>query len=147
VPPCREHARLAPNPDRAEREMEPRRELLLREIYFLRKARTVGTRRARASCAPVAGGQSGSDSAARCRSALLIASKARHSVLGGRFGLSLNFVIVPLFMRLGPAFDQISALVQCGAALPPNRNGRPLGITISTHRFSTNCTTLGGIGE
>src|SRR5438132_13568186 len=70
---------------------------------FLRKARTVGTRRARASCAPVAGGQSGSESAARWRSALLMASKARQSVLGGRFGLSLNFVILPFFMRLGPS--------------------------------------------
>src|SRR5258708_7762850 len=70
---------------------------------FLRKARTVGTRRARASCAPVAGGQSGSESAARWRSSSLMASNTRQSVLGGLFGLSLNFVILPFFMRLCPS--------------------------------------------
>src|ERR1051326_1218468 len=67
---------------------------------FWRKARTVGTRRARASCAFVAGRASGSDSAAWCRCSSLIASKARQSVCGGLFGLSLNFVILPFFMRL-----------------------------------------------
>src|SRR5438132_9475346 len=66
---------------------------------FLRKARTVGTRRARASCASLAGGQSGSESAARWRSFSLMASKARQSVFGGFFGLSLNLVIPFSFMR------------------------------------------------
>src|SRR5258708_4934556 len=67
---------------------------------FLRKARTVGTRRARASCAAVAGGQSGSESAARWRSSSLMASKARQSVLGGFFGLSLNFIEAQLIGRI-----------------------------------------------
>src|ERR1700736_1076482 len=58
-------------------------------------------RRARASCALVAGRAFGSESAARWRSFSLIASKARQSVFGGLFGLSLNFVIFPFFMRLG----------------------------------------------
>src|SRR2546423_13570026 len=57
-------------------------------------------RRARASCAFVAGCASGSESAARWQSASLIASKARQSLLGGFFGSNLNFVIFPLFMRL-----------------------------------------------
>jgi hypothetical protein len=83
----------------------PGRVLLLREIQlFAQGTRTVGTR-ARASCAPVAGGQSGSESAARCRPSSLIASKARQSLLRGRFGLSLNFAILPLFIRLGPLAD------------------------------------------
>src|ERR1700730_1963823 len=67
---------------------------------FRRKARTVGIRRARASCASVAGGESGSESAAWWRSSSLIASKARQSVFGGFLGLSLNFVILLFFMRL-----------------------------------------------
>src|SRR6266571_2271213 len=70
---------------------------------FFRKARTLGTRRARASCASVAGGQSGSEREARCRSSSLIASKRRQSVLGGFFGLSLKFVILPFFIRLCPS--------------------------------------------
>src|SRR5712671_2210174 len=65
-----------------------------------RNACTVGTRRARASCASVAGGASGSETAARWRCSSLMASKARQSVFGGFFGLSLNLVILPFFMRL-----------------------------------------------
>src|SRR5437588_6384522 len=71
----------------------------MRAEILERSARTLGTRRARASCAFVAGCASGSESAARWRSASLMASKARQSVLGGFFGSSLNFVILPLFMR------------------------------------------------
>jgi hypothetical protein len=58
---------------------------------------TVAAERASAS---VAGAASGSETAARCRSSSLMASKARQSVLGGLFGLSLNLVILPFFMRL-----------------------------------------------
>src|SRR5258705_6669923 len=65
-----------------------------------RNACTVGTRRARASCASVAGRASGSETAARWRCSSLMASKARQSVLGGLFELSLNLVILPFFMRL-----------------------------------------------
>src|SRR5205085_5292593 len=70
------------------------------KFSFLRSARTVGTRRARASCASLAGGASESESSARWRCSSLIASKARQSVFGGFFGLSLNLVIPLLFMRL-----------------------------------------------
>src|ERR1700730_14735046 len=70
------------------------------KFSFLRNARTVGTGRARASCALVAGDASGSETAARWRSASLMASKACQSVFGSFFGLSLNLVIFPLFMRL-----------------------------------------------
>ena len=48
----------------------------------------------------VAGGASGSESAARWRCSSLMASNARQSPLGGFFGLSLNSVIFPFFMRL-----------------------------------------------
>src|SRR5262245_45525399 len=66
-----------------------------------RIARTFTTRRARASCSSVAGGQSGSETAAAWRSSSVMASKARQSVFGGRFGSSLNLVVLPFFMGLG----------------------------------------------
>src|SRR6187200_3350797 len=58
------------------------------------------TRRARASCASVAGGQSGSERAAAWRFSSLMASKARQSVFGGLFARSLNFVVLPLAMPI-----------------------------------------------
>jgi hypothetical protein len=70
---CQEHLRgpvgavraLLPISNRAKREVEPRREFFLRQISFCRNARTLGTRRARAGWARVAGRASGSEAAAR----------------------------------------------------------------------------------
>src|SRR5262249_25517439 len=69
------------------------------------------------SCAAVAGGQSASESAAWWRSSSLMASKARQSVLGGFLGLSLNLVVLLLFMRLRPSCMSLRPNETLGLAL------------------------------
>jgi hypothetical protein len=67
-----------------------------------------------------AGGQSGSDNAARWRFASLIASKARQSLFGGFFGLSLKVVIFPFFMwfRSSGGYDTNDVTTQRVAKYP-----------------------------
>ena len=69
-------------------------------MLWRRRRATVDENANYANCASLAGGQSGSESAARWRSSSLMASKVRQSVFGSFFGSSLNLVILLFFMRL-----------------------------------------------